>query len=197
MSQDRETLDFYDSAAVDYADRFSLDKPDRDLLTFMAELPPGGHVLDFGCGPGRSSAHLVGEGFSVTAWDASQGMLDVARDRFGIVGRRARFDELNAVAEFDGIFANFSLLHAPREDMPANLARMHRALKPGGRLHLALKLGEGEKRDHLGRYYCYWREDTLRRLLSQAGFAVTRTRTGKEAGLAGVVEPFIVIGAHA
>ena len=61
-----------------------------------------------------------------------------------IDARLARFDELDAVARYDGIWANFSLLHAPRAEMPGNLARISRALRPGGWLHLGLKLGQGD-----------------------------------------------------
>lgn len=196
MTRDAETLAFYDRAAGDYADRFTAAKPGRELKAFVALLPPGGTVLDLGCGPGGTSANLRDAGFSVTASDASQGMLDIARDRFGINGRLATFDQLDDIDAFDGIWCNFSLLHAPRTDMPAHLARIHRALRTNGVLHLGLKLGQGEARDRLGRLYTYYAEAELMALLAASGFLVLDHTILQEKGMAGDIEPAITLRAR-
>ena len=43
--------------------------------------------------------------------------------------RQARFDELEVQGVYDGIWANFSLLHAPKSEFPGHLARIRRAGK--------------------------------------------------------------------
>lgn len=197
MSHDDQTLGFYDQAAKDYADRFTYAKPSPSILSFFKLLPKGGKVLDFGCGPGRSAANFRDEGFDVDAFDGSEGMLEIARTRYGIEGRLATFDQLDAVDLYDGIWCNFSLLHAPRTEMPDHLRRLHTALKAGGVLHLALKLGEDQDRDRLGRFYTYYSEEELTDLLTAANFEIFETSYGNEAGMAGEIEPWIMIRAKA
>ena len=60
-----------------------------------------------------------------------------------------------------------------------------------------MKLGTGEKRDTLGRFYTYYTAEELEDILTQASFTLTFQRNGQEKGLAGDVEPFIMIAAHA
>ena len=71
------------------------------------------------------------------------------------------------------------------------------ALAPTGVLHLGMKEGTGESRDKLGRFYSYYAEDELRKLVEKVGLSVSRVEKGKEAGLAGNVEPWIIMVAHA
>ena len=66
-----------------------------------------------------------------------------------------RFDELADVAAYDGVWANASLLHVPREMLADVLTRVYKALRPGG-LHCAsFKAGDYAGRDSLGRYFNY------------------------------------------
>ena len=60
-----------------------------------------------------------------------------------------------------------------------------------------MKEGVGERRDKLGRFYSYYSENELRRLVEAAGLKVDSVEKGKEAGLAGEVEPWIIMVAHA
>lgn len=194
---DRETLAVYAQRAADYAAKFGGSAPDRPLSAFIARLEPGTRVLDLGCGTGNSAAALARAGFDVVAWDASTEMVEIARTAHGIDANVRAFDDLDAEGEFGGIWANFSLLHAPKADMPAHLARIHRALVPGGLLHLGLKTGEGEKRDALGRFYAYYTDAELTDLLKAAGFTVKSRNFGADEGLDGTVAPWIIVLAEA
>ena len=107
----------------------------------------------------------------------------------------ARHDDLTETAAYDGVWASFSLLHAPKADFPHHLAAIHTALRPSGTLYLGLKLGAGEHRDTLGRFYAYYEEPELRDLLAQAGFADISSTSGEGAGLAGTVDCFILLTA--
>ena len=90
-----------------------------------------------------------------------------------------------------------SLLHVPQAELSFHLAAVHRALTEGGTLCLAMKLGEGEGRDELGRFYAYYSEDELREKLETAGFTVLGARRGEGKGLAGTAQEFVVLTAHA
>ncbi len=189
---DPATLAVYEARAADYAARFSRSEPDADLRAFMGALPPGGRALDLGCGPGNSAAMMRDAGLDVEAWDASPAMVRLARERHGIEARLARFDDLDARALYDGVWANFSLLHAPRADLPRHLAAIARVLRPGGRLHLGLKTGEGEGRDALGRFYVYYGVEKLRGLLSDAGLTPLAHREGVADGFADTPSAYVI-----
>lgn len=197
MSPDKETLAYYGRAAGDYADRTAhLDKC-LALDAFIAALPKGARVLDLGCGPGVMAGRMAAEGFSVLATDAVPEMVTMAGAHPGVEARVARFDEIEGAGEFDGVWANFSLLHAPRQDLPEHLAAIQRALRPGGLFHIGMKTGEGAKRDDLGRLYTFVTEAELRGLLEAAGFEVLAVTRGREAGMTGVPEDWVTILAKA
>lgn len=197
MSADPETLAVYAAEVARYAEVTARVGGDRTLQDFMNSLPPGAHVLDLGCGPGHAAAAMVAAGITVDAVDASPEMVAEAAARHGLAARVARFDEIDAVAAYDGVWASFSLLHAPKAEMPGHLARLHRALRPGGRIAIGLKTGEGERRDRLGRFYAYYSRDEIEGLMRDAGFTATGRAEGANPGLDGVVAPWIVVHAHA
>lgn len=192
---DDMTLAAYASHARDYERRFGDTGPGVHLSAFIALMPREGRVLDLGCGTGTAARHMVEAGLNVDAWDASPEMIAIARNR-GLSPELRLFDELSAHDLYDGIYANFSLLHEPRALLPGHLSRIARALVPGGYLHLGMKTGTGEGRDRLGRFYAYWGEDELAKRLSEAGLAEVSRATGYEAGLAGTVEPWIIFVAR-
>ncbi|MBR9893953.1 class I SAM-dependent methyltransferase [bacterium] len=194
MSDDR-TLAVYAKRAQDYAN-LQPDAPFETLSTFIARLPEGARVLDLGCGPGHDSGHMAKAGLAVEALDASPEMVALARASHGVDARQGHFDDLDAHARYDGIWASFSLLHAPRADMPRHLAAIARALKPGGLLGLSLKEGTGEGRDRLGRFYTFYTEDDLRALLADVGLTIRDVTRGEGRGLDGSASTWISVLAH-
>ncbi len=193
---DRQTLDVYARRAGDYAAKFATDRPDRHLKRFIKAMPKGGRVLDLGCGTGRASVFMRDAGLAVDAWDASEEMARIGREANGLDIRIAEFAELSAEAVYDGNYASFSLLHAPKSEMPAHLLRISAALRPGGLLHLGLKTGDGEARDSIGRFYAYYQDAEISALLDATGLAVTSRSFGEEAGLDGTVAPWIILAAR-
>ena len=194
---DKETLAAYAAKAEDYANLVSRITPDQDLQAFLDAMPSGGRVLDLGCGPGNS-ARMMGEaGLEVDASDASPEMVAIAKERHGVNARLELFDDLAAQDLYDGIWANFSLLHAPRAEMPRHLAAIHNALKTRGLLHLGLKTGDTEERDEAGRFYVYYSELELLDLLKDAGFKLNTIRQGEMPGLVRGPEPFMIVTAYA
>lgn len=197
MSDD-ETLRVYGAKAQEYAELTSDDPNERPLRrAFIAALPKGAHVLDLGCGPGQTATVLAREGFRVTAMDAVPEMIAMAAQHEGVDARVATFDQIEGDAIYDGIWANFSLLHAPRADMPRHLAALRRAIKPGGIFHIALKSGTGETRDSLGRLYTYYSDAELSGLVTAAGFTITNRTSGSGIGLDGAPADWIALRAHA
>lgn len=194
---DPETISVYDSRAAEYAAKTrAYNTADPRLAAFIAACAEGGRVLDLGCGPGVAAAKMARAGLRVEAVDASASMVELAAQHPGVTARQATFDEISEAALYDGIWANFSLLHAPRADFPGHLAALHAALKPGGVFLIGLKLGKGEARDRIGRLYTYYTEDELMDQLRAAGFTPTDIRHGSGEGLDGTTSPWISVIAH-
>lgn len=193
---DPETLAVYDAQAADYAAMTESEASDAQLASFIDDLPFGGHALDLGCGPGHCAAEMARRGLRATAMDASAEMVVLASVHAGVDAKQATFDELDGTDIYDGIWANFSLLHAPRHDMPTHLAAIARALMPGGRFHIGLKLGTGEARDRLGRFYTYYEEDELLMLLRNSGLTPKKVTRGSGKGLEGSVSDWVSVAAH-
>ena len=193
---DNETVEFYNQQTEAYK-KLTESFDNKWLAKLTAHLAPGAHVLDFGCGPGQDARLLAQAGFRVTAMDASSEMVGQADLTEGVTAKVATFHDLSDVATYDGVWASFSLLHAAKSDMPTHLAALHRALKPGGTMVISLKVGDGEERDKLGRFYAYYQHDELAALLEQAGFTVADADFGISKGMAGTNDPFMVVTAHA
>ena len=194
---DAQTVGVYDSRAADYAAKTDdYNTADPRLAAFIAACPAGGRVLDLGCGPGISAAKMAEAGLTVEAVDASAEMVALAGRHPGVTARQAAFDEIAGEDVYDGIWANFSLLHAPRADFPRHLATLHRVLKTGGAFLIGMKLGAGAARDAIGRLYTYYSEDELMDYLRAAGFTPTDVTHGQGEGLDGNVSDWISVAAR-
>ena len=196
---DTETIKYYDKSAESYLDKVCNTYPDSDLLSFITSIKSGGTVLDLGCGPGNSSAMMQSAGLNVQASDCSQKMVDIAKNKFNVDAIKAEFKELSEIDLYDGVWANFSLLHAPRSEMLSNLKKITRSLKKKGYLHIGLKIGNGEKRDTLGRQYTYYQPKELKSLLISAGFTINTIRLDMDGAISmtGMIEPFMIVTAYA
>ena len=172
---DNRTLNVYDNNVETY--RRLVDKlPELESISqFTSRLSPGALILDLGCGIGNAAAQMRDQGFQLVCVDGSPEMVKAANDAFSLNATTAFFSDLDAIALYDGIWANFSLLHAAKADFPRYLKAIHTALKPGGLFFISLKSGKGEKRDQLGRFYAYYQEDELENLLLQTGFTPEHT----------------------
>ena len=112
----------------------------RQLVRDALAVAPGERVLDVGCGPGFYVAELleqVGPDGSVVGIDSSQPMLAVAARR--CEGHpNVAFHEADATSlavesgSFDAALSVQVLEYVA--DVPAALAELYRALRPGGRL---------------------------------------------------------------
>ncbi len=130
---DPETLGVYAAHADRYAE-FSGDALLRDplLADFIARLPKGAQVLDLGCGPGTAAAVMAAAGLDVHATDAVPEMVALAARHPGVRAQLMTFEQITGTALYDGIWANFSLLHAAREDLPRVLDALHARLARKG-----------------------------------------------------------------
>jgi SAM-dependent methyltransferase len=182
---DARTLSVYAERAQDYSEIHHGAATAGRLAAFIAALPRCGAALDLGCGPGWAAAEMRAMGLAVTALDACPEMARVAMERYGLAVTVAPFEALDARDAFDGVWAHFSLVHAPRAALPRHLAAIRSALRPGGLLAVAMKLGDGAGRDRLGRLYTYVSVADFRDLLGAAGFTLESEEVAPVTGFDG------------
>lgn len=124
---------------------YSLAAVDPALIRAL-HLAPGARILDVGCGsgdPALAMAQLVAPRGRVTGLDISPRMLAVARLRArlrGIANVRFRAADLSRArlprAHYHAVVSRFGLMFVA--DIPGALARLRRALRPGGRAAFAV-----------------------------------------------------------
>jgi SAM-dependent methyltransferase len=164
---DEATLQFYRRNADSYAAWAKA--PSTRLIGFLGLLPPGGAILELGCGAGNHAAEMLARGFVLRATDGSPEMAEVASRKLNHPVEVMLFDQLDAHEAYDGVWASACLLHVPKQELTRIFARIHRALKPGGIFYASFKAGDGDGRDSLGRYYNYPSADWLKTAYDAAG----------------------------
>ena len=185
MSADAATIAYYEANAPRYTLSFG-QAPSRYLDRFLDRLEPGATVLELGCGGGRDSARIIERGFNLDATDGTPAMVRKANERFDVGARVMRFDELDAEAEYDAVWAHACLLHVARADLPAVLAAVRKALRPGGWHFANYKLGDAEGRDPLGRLTNLPDETWLEATYRDAGFRIVASERYRGEGADGV-----------
>ena len=164
----------------DWSARVEDDPRAEWLADLVRRTPAGGRVVELGCGGGTAATKLLAQHFRLTGVDLSSEQLRRARERVPeATFVEADFTELELEpGSTDAVVAFFSFNHVPRDLLPGLLARIHRALAPGG-LFLTT-LGTSDTDDWTGdwlgapMYFSSFPPDTNRRLLREAGFELLR-----------------------
>ena len=187
----------YDLVAADYAARNATPQPElvawRDECWRRCGRSPPRPVAGpaparcgsstAGAGPGHLTASFVAAGAAAVALYASAAMVSLARARgVPVVRGDLRWPPF-ADGVFEGVWSAASLLHVPREQVPATLREWRRVTRPGGGLALSTATGgadgwEDSPYDTEGgraapRWFVFHEEAALSALLAEAGWRVT------------------------
>ncbi|WBG93146.1 class I SAM-dependent methyltransferase (plasmid) [Pantoea piersonii] len=116
------------------------------LDRFLSSLPPGGHILDLGCGNGSPiAAYFLSQGFKVTGVDSSPSMISQCRDKFPHeTWLVSDMREVNLGMNFDGILAWDSFFHLCHADQRKIFALFSAHAKEGAALMFNAGPEEGE-----------------------------------------------------
>ena len=143
----------------------------RDALLQVLHGAGPFRILDFGCGPGRDLKVFCDLGHKAIGLDGAERFVERAREYSGCEVWCQDFLKLNLPVEyFDGIFANASLFHIPRQELPRVLNELWATLKSDGVLFSSNPRGENEEGWSGERYGCYHNWDTWCHLVTAAGF---------------------------
>ena len=128
-------------------------------------------ILDFGCGPGRDLQKFTALGHRAIGLEGAAAFVTMARTASGCEVWQQNFLHLDLPPErFDGVYANASLFHVPREELPRVLKQIHATLKPRGVLISSNPRGQNQQGMHQGRFGAYHDLDHWRHYLNAAGF---------------------------
>jgi ubiquinone/menaquinone biosynthesis C-methylase UbiE len=186
-----QVIRYWNSVAAQYLALFRDEmngKPfDLSLLRRFAEhLGPHARVCDVGCGPcAHVTGLLAGFGLDVVGVDLSPICIELAGKENPSLDLRVmdagdlEFED----SSLDGLVAYYLLHYLSQRSWPQVFAGFARVLRPGGRLLIVMKNGEGEGwiRDPLGgdldTFWAACPMEELERLLQSAGFRVIESHT--------------------
>lgn len=159
------TLNYYNTNAHSFVSSTLSVDFSQTQDKFLHLLPQTASILDFGCGSGRDTKYFLDAGMQVDATDGSEELCRLASEYTGIPVRQMLFEELDAKAQYDGIWACSSILHLSQEALKDVLRKMIAALKENGIIYTSFKYGtfEGERN---GRFFTDFTEETFRKFVA-------------------------------
>ena len=162
---EHNTLDYYNTNANAFVSSTLSVDFSQTQDKFLNLLPPTASILDFGCGSGRDTKYFLDAGMQVDATDGSEELCKLASEYTEIPVRQMLFEELDAKAQYDGIWACSSILHLPKESLKDVLRKMIAALKEHGIIYTSFKYGtfEGERNR---RFFTDFTEETFREFVA-------------------------------
>lgn len=165
------TISYYNEHALEFCENTINADMSACRNIFISYLHDGAYILDAGCGSGRDSKVFIENGYAVTAIDASSKICEEAEKYLGQPVLCMRFEDIDFVNQFDGIWACASLLHVAKNDINNVLERLRMALKDNGVLYASFKYGSGERMDDKGRFYLDYKED-VKELFERNDFTI-------------------------
>ena len=176
--------DGYDRIAeghAEWANRTRTEERARYAEFLLDALPAGAAVLELGCGAGSVTTCQLAARFRLTGVDLSARSVALARrhvpDAEFIHADMTRVEFSRA--SFEAVAAFYSIIHVPRAEHAALLAKVASWLRPGGLLVAALGAEDTEagfEADWLGApmYWSAYDAQTNRGLVEAAGLVVER-----------------------
>jgi len=179
MSSTDQTVHAYDLDAAAYAANGATipDSLRRRMEELSERLGAGARVLEIGSGGGRDARLMEQLGLRVRRTDITPAFVTLLREE----GHDADVldpltdDLVSPEGAYDAVWANASLLHVSRADLPTVLARLAGACRPDALLRMSVKDGDGEGWSTHGsisrpRHFTYWRADALREAVTGSGW---------------------------
>lgn len=160
------TIDYYNKHAKEFAkDTYGVDlRCIQD--NFLSLIQSKGKILDVGCGAGRDALYFKTKGYTVTAFDGSFALCQIAQHNLHQDVMCKRFEDISYCNEFNGVWACSSLLHVPFIHLPSVIEKIIMALREGGVFYCSFKYGDGEY-EQRGRHFTSMNESLLNSLFGQ------------------------------
>lgn len=165
------SIEFYNQNADLFFDGTKNVNMEHLWSRFQKYLPQNANLLDAGCGSGRDSKYFKSQGYSITAFDASAPLAQLASDFIGLPVTVATFSSFETNEKFDGIWACASLLHVTSTELAPTFLKLSQWLKPDGVIYCSFKYGnEDISKD--GRDFTNCDEDRLATFIKGSGLTI-------------------------
>jgi 2-polyprenyl-3-methyl-5-hydroxy-6-metoxy-1,4-benzoquinol methylase len=174
----RDIIALYERLASEYDHDRSRTLVEKDWLDrFLRHVPPGGTVLDLGCGMGEPIAqYILSRGYRIVGCDSSPSLITLCRARFpNAEWLVADMRELALDRRFDGLIAWDSFFHLSMDDQRSMIVRFADHTNPDAPLMFTSgsRAGESVGTYHGEPLYHASLDPTeYRRLLERHGFTV-------------------------
>lgn len=191
----------YNQIADRYLSERTKDSADVRLLAdFMELLSSGAKVLDAGCGAGIPITRALAERFDVIGVDFSEAQIELAKQN--VPNAKFICEDITQLHFpehfFDGICSYYAIIHIPREEHKALLAKFHFMLNTSGVAMLCLgaqHLIDDIDEDFLGTrmYWSHFDSETYLNMLKEIGFSVIWSKHVKDATCEGAGHLFVLV----
>lgn len=175
------TLNSYDATASEYAKNVEQLHPKEDAQKFLQMLPRCAKIIDIGCGSGRDVKVFSDFGIDAVGIDFSSKMIEIARENAhnGLFYVMDMESISFPSATFDGAWANCSLLHISKKNIPTVLKKICEILKPNGIFYVSVKqdivdelFSPDARYKGVEKYWSFYEKRELLDLLGDAGFKI-------------------------
>ena len=147
--------------------------PSVFLEPFIRLLKPQETILDIGCGSGRDLRWFARMGFQPTGFEQSPSLARLAREHANCPVIEGDFHSYNfSQLQFSALAFVGSLVHLPKEDVPAILQSTCQALAPNGVILITMKEGKGTSSVADGRIFTLWLREEIEKIFAENNFRI-------------------------
>lgn len=177
-----KTIDFYNKNAVSYFNSTVEVDMSEAYNRFLKYVKPQGTIIDIGAGSGRDIKYFIKAGFEVYGIDASEELCRLSAEYTGAIIQCQTIQDWIPHMQYDGVWANASLIHLQRKEVEDFISRLLEVLSQEGVIYISLKEGIAEGVDEKGRYFNGLTIKDIRILLSRGGnYSIVETWLSEDA----------------
>ena len=163
---DKVNSDFYNQSG----NSFNAIPFDPILTDLLQKYNLGSQLLEIGSGPGALALWLKDLGYQITCLEPAKKLAEMAEKK-GLNVHPLTIQEFETDLQYDCVIAISSLIHVPKKELPIQIQKIAKLLRPQGVFFVSFIEGEDEGLEDptkLGklRYFAKWSESELDYLLS-------------------------------